>query len=53
MTGEEPSAAATKTLDIAYILHADHGMNASTFSARVTVATLSDFYSAMTSQSEP
>ena len=49
MTGEEPSAAATKTLDIAYILHADHGMNASTFSARVTVATLSDFYSAMTS----
>jgi citrate synthase len=49
MNGEEPSAAATKTLDIAYILHADHGMNASTFSARVTVATLSDFYSAMTS----
>ena len=49
ITGEEPSKAATKTLDIAYILHADHGMNASTFSARVTVATLSDFYSAMTS----
>jgi citrate synthase len=49
ITGEEPSEAATKTLDIAYILHADHGMNASTFSARVTVATLSDFYSAMTS----
>ena len=49
LTGEEPSKAATKTLDIAYILHADHGMNASTFSARVTVATLSDFYSAMTS----
>ena len=49
ITGEEPSEAATKTLDFAYILHADHGMNASTFSARVTVATLSDFYSAMTS----
>ena len=49
ITGEEPSEAATKTLDIAYILHADHGMNASTFSARVTIATLSDFYSAMTS----
>ena len=49
ITGKEPSKAATKTLDIAYILHADHGMNASTFSARVTVATLSDFYSAMTS----
>ncbi|MEN8679207.1 MAG: citrate/2-methylcitrate synthase, partial [Akkermansiaceae bacterium] len=49
INGEEPSEAATKTLDIAYILHADHGMNASTFSARVTIATLSDFYSAMTS----
>jgi citrate synthase len=49
MTGQEPSEAATKTLDIAYILHADHGMNASTFSSRVTIATLSDFYSAMTS----
>lgn len=49
ITGEEPSEAATKTLDIAYILHADHGMNASTFSSRVTVATLSDMYSAITS----
>ncbi len=48
-TGEEPGAQATKTLDIAYTLHADHGMNASTFSARVTIATLSDFYSAITS----
>ncbi len=49
ITGEEPSEAATRTLDIAYTLHADHGMNASTFSGRVTVATLSDLYSAMTS----
>jgi len=49
MTGEEPSPAAAKTLDVAYTIHADHGMNASTFSARVTVATLSDFYSAITS----
>lgn len=49
ITGEEPGEAAAKTLDIAYILHADHGMNASTFSARVTIATLSDLYSAMTS----
>ena len=49
ISGEEPSEAAAKTLDIAYILHADHGMNASTFSARVTVATLSDMYSAVTS----
>ncbi len=49
MTGEEPSESAVKTLDVAYIIHADHGMNASTFSARVTSGTLSDLYSAMTS----
>lgn len=49
INGEEPGTEATKTLDVAYILHADHGMNASTFSARVTIATLSDMYSAITS----
>ena len=49
ITGETPTAEAERTLDVAYILHADHGMNASTFSARVTIATLSDFYSAITS----
>lgn len=49
INNEVPGEAAAKTLDVAYILHADHGMNASTFSARVTVATLSDFYSAVTS----
>jgi len=49
ITGEEASEEAVKTLDVAYVLHADHGMNASTFSARVTIATLSDFYSAITS----
>jgi citrate synthase len=49
ITGETPTDVATKTLDVALILHADHGMNASTFSARVTVATLSDMYSAITS----
>jgi citrate synthase len=49
MNGEEPSAEAAQTLDVAYVLHADHGMNASTFSARVTIATLSDIYSAITS----
>lgn len=49
VTGEEPGAEATRTLDVAYILHADHGMNASTFSSRVTIATLSDMYSAITS----
>jgi citrate synthase len=49
LNGREPSAEATKTLDVAYVLHADHGMNASTFSARVTIATLTDIYSAITS----
>jgi citrate synthase len=49
ITGEVPGKEAERTLDVAYILHADHGMNASTFSARVTIATLSDMYSAITS----
>jgi citrate synthase len=49
MGGELPSKEAGDTLDLAFILHADHGMNASTFSARVTISTLSDFYSAITS----
>jgi citrate synthase len=49
INGEIPSEEAARTLDVAYILHADHGMNASTFSARVTIATLSDMYSAITS----
>lgn len=47
--GETPTDEAARTLDVAYVLHADHGMNASTFSARVTIATLSDMYSAITS----
>jgi len=46
--GEKPSPDKEKTLDLCYVLHADHGMNASTFSARVTIATLSDVYSAIT-----
>jgi len=49
INGEEPCVEAARTLDVAYILHADHGMNASTFSSRVTIATLSDIYSAITS----
>jgi citrate synthase len=48
LNGEAPSKEATETLDLAYVLHADHGMNASTFSARVTIATLTDIYSAVT-----
>ena len=47
--GEKPSEEKVNTLDMCYVLHADHGMNASTFSARVTIATLSDMYSAVTS----
>ncbi|MBA3832371.1 MAG: citrate synthase [Chthoniobacterales bacterium] len=49
MTGEAPSQEASDTLDVAFVLHADHGTNASTFSARVTISTLSDIYSAITS----
>jgi len=49
MDGEKPSDEKVNTLDLCYVLHADHGMNASTFSARVTIATLSDMYSAITS----
>ena len=44
----EPSKEAAGTLDLAYVLHADHGMNASTFTARVVIATLTDVYSAVT-----
>lgn len=47
MTGEVPSKEAEKTLDVAYILHAEHGFNASTFTARVVASTLSDMYSAI------
>ena len=48
LDGSEPSPKKVETLDVAYVLHAEHGMNASTFSARVTIATLTDIYSAMT-----
>jgi 2-methylcitrate synthase len=49
LNGEKPSAAAEKALDVALILHADHELNASTFAARVTAATLADMHSAVTS----
>ncbi len=48
LNGEKPTEAMTRGLDICLILHADHGLNASTFAGRVTIATLSDMYSAMT-----
>ena len=47
LTGERPSPAAARALDVALILHADHELNASTFAARVTAATLSDIHSAV------
>ncbi len=49
LSGEKPSETAERALDIALILHADHELNASTFAARVTAATLSDMHSAITS----
>ena len=49
MTGKEPDQVAVQALDKALVLHADHELNASTFAARVTVATLTDIYSGMTS----
>ncbi len=49
LNGKEPSDVETKALDIALILHADHEFNASTFAARVTIATMTDMYSAITS----
>jgi len=49
LCGETPNERAAKVLDIALILHADHGLNASTFAARVTASTLADMYSAITS----
>lgn len=47
MNGEKPDELSAKVLDIALVLHAEHGMNASTFSAMVTASTLSDVYSAV------
>lgn len=47
MTGEKPDEVATRLMDVALILHADHGMNASTFTSMVVTSTLSDLYFAM------
>ncbi|MDE3104719.1 MAG: citrate synthase [Acidobacteriota bacterium] len=48
LNGEKPTETATRTFDIALILHADHELNASTFAARVIAATLADIHSAIT-----
>jgi citrate synthase len=49
LSGKKPSPLAAKAMDTALILHADHELNASTFAARVTVATLSDIHSGIVS----
>lgn len=48
LNGERPTEAMTRAFDICMITHADHGLNNSTFTARVVISTLSDMYSAMT-----
>jgi len=47
LNGEEPGEAAERTFDVCLVLHADHGLNASTFTSRVIGSTLSDMYSAV------
>ncbi|NJN18104.1 MAG: citrate synthase [Oscillochloris sp.] len=49
LSGKEPDPAAARILDQCLILHADHGLNASTFAARITASTLSNLHSAITS----
>lgn len=44
MNGKEPTPLQARVMDVSMILHADHGMNASTFAAMVVASTLSDIY---------
>ncbi|MFC7323932.1 citrate synthase [Halorubrum rutilum] len=48
LTGTEPDAVSEETFDMALTLHADHGLNASTFTAMVIGSTLADVYSGVT-----
>lgn len=48
LTGEEPDQVAVDTFDMALILHADHGINASTFTAMVIASTFADMYNSVT-----
>jgi citrate synthase len=48
LNGKKPHDTLTRVLDAALVLHAEHGMNASTFTARVTAATLADMHAAIT-----
>ena len=47
LNGEKPTETMTRAFDACMILHADHGLNNSTFTARVVISTLSDMYSAL------
>ena len=48
LNGKKPHETLTRVMDAALVLHAEHGMNASTFAARVTAATLADMHAAVT-----
>jgi len=48
LRGERPDADEARMFDIALILHADHELNASTFTTRVVAGTLADMYGAVT-----
>ena len=48
LTGKEPSQEHTRVLDVSLILYAEHGFNASTFTARTCASTLSDMHSCVT-----
>src|SRR4029079_5864023 len=48
LTGKKPHDTLTRVMDAALVLHAEHGMNASTFAARVIAATLADMHAAAT-----
>ena len=48
LTGAEPDSVAEETLDMALTLHADHGLNASTFASMVVASTLADTYASVT-----
>ncbi len=48
LRGEKPDADEARMFDIALILHADHELNASTFTTRVVAGTLADMYGAVT-----
>lgn len=48
LSGEEPDPVAVQAMDVALVLHAEHELNASTFAARVSAATLADMYSSIT-----